>query len=106
MIRTLGAMVGESERADQLVRGLESRLAETRKHAQRLKDRVVTTEEVVALVPDLIIGSWCGNQFARGASVCENLAAFKRADTTARSRGAVPVVTLPESRVAALMNAL
>jgi len=27
------------------------------------KDRVVTAEEVVALAPDLIIGSWCGKKF-------------------------------------------
>jgi iron complex transport system substrate-binding protein len=27
------------------------------------KDRVVTTEEVVAREPDLIIGSWCGKKF-------------------------------------------
>ena len=27
------------------------------------KDRVVTAEEVVALEPDLIIGSWCGKKF-------------------------------------------
>jgi iron complex transport system substrate-binding protein len=32
-------MVGASDRADQLVRGLESRLAEARKHAERLKRR-------------------------------------------------------------------
>jgi iron complex transport system substrate-binding protein len=39
MIRMLGAMVGASDRADQLVRGLECRLAEARKHAERLKRR-------------------------------------------------------------------
>jgi len=39
MIRMLEAMVGASERADQLVRGLENRLAEGRKHAARLKRR-------------------------------------------------------------------
>src|SRR6202030_4758076 len=33
MICMLGAMVDASEQADQLVRGLESRLAEARKHA-------------------------------------------------------------------------
>jgi iron complex transport system substrate-binding protein len=27
------------------------------------KDRIVTTEEVVARAPDLIIGSWCGKKF-------------------------------------------
>jgi|SRR5271165_1831338 len=39
MIRTLGAMVDANERADQLVSGLESRLAEARKHAERLRRR-------------------------------------------------------------------
>jgi iron complex transport system substrate-binding protein len=39
MIRTLGAMVDASDRADQLFRGLESRLAEARKHAEGLKRR-------------------------------------------------------------------
>jgi len=39
MIWTLGAMVDASDRADQLVRSLESRLAEARKHAERLNRR-------------------------------------------------------------------
>jgi iron complex transport system substrate-binding protein len=39
MIRTVAAMVGASDRADQLVRDLEGRLAEARKHAERLKRR-------------------------------------------------------------------
>jgi iron complex transport system substrate-binding protein len=39
MMRMLGAMVDASDRADQLVRDLESRLAEARKHAERLKRR-------------------------------------------------------------------
>src|SRR6202011_1882802 len=39
MICMLGAMVDASEQADQLVRGLESRLAEARKHAERLRGR-------------------------------------------------------------------
>ena len=39
MIRMLGAMVDASDRAEQLVRGLESRLAEARKHAERSKRR-------------------------------------------------------------------
>jgi len=39
MIRMLAAMVDASDRADQLVRDLESRLAEARKHAERLKRR-------------------------------------------------------------------
>jgi iron complex transport system substrate-binding protein len=39
MIRTVAAMVGASDRADQLVRDLEGHLAEARKHAERLKRR-------------------------------------------------------------------
>src|SRR5580692_1476521 len=39
MIWMLGAMVDASDRADQLVRSLESRLAEARKHAERLNRR-------------------------------------------------------------------
>jgi iron complex transport system substrate-binding protein len=39
MIWMLGAMVDASDRADQLVRDLESRLAEARRHAERLKRR-------------------------------------------------------------------
>jgi iron complex transport system substrate-binding protein len=39
MIRMLGAMVDASDRAEQLVRGLEGRLAQARKHAERLKRR-------------------------------------------------------------------
>src|SRR5260370_1932669 len=39
MIRMLGAMVDASDRADQLVSGLESRLAEARKHPERLTRR-------------------------------------------------------------------
>ena len=107
MVRMLGAMVGASERAEQLVRSLEARLIEARHRRNRLakrpkvffeewdnplisgvgwvselidtvggidifadrakgraaKDRIVTTEEVVAREPDLIIGSWCGKKF-------------------------------------------
>jgi iron complex transport system substrate-binding protein len=39
MIRMVGAMVGASERADQLVRGLENRLAEATKQIERLNRR-------------------------------------------------------------------
>src|SRR6201993_4531269 len=39
MILMLGAVVDASDRAGQLVRDLESRLAEARKHAERLKRR-------------------------------------------------------------------
>ena len=30
------------------------------------KDRVVTTEQVIAAAPDIIIGSWCGKKFVPG----------------------------------------
>jgi hypothetical protein len=39
MVPTVAAMVGASDRADQFVRDLERRLAEARKHAERLKRR-------------------------------------------------------------------
>jgi iron complex transport system substrate-binding protein len=39
MIQMVGAMVGASDRADQLVRGLETRLAEAREHAECLERR-------------------------------------------------------------------
>ena len=31
-----------------------------RRHARLAKDRIVTSEEVIAVAPDVIIGSWCG----------------------------------------------
>jgi iron complex transport system substrate-binding protein len=31
-----------------------------RRHARLAKDRIVTSEEVIAAAPDVIIGSWCG----------------------------------------------
>lgn len=31
-----------------------------RRHARLAKDRIVTSDEVVAAAPDVIIGSWCG----------------------------------------------
>jgi iron complex transport system substrate-binding protein len=34
-----------------------------RRNQGAAKDRIVTTEEVVAREPDLIIGSWCGKKF-------------------------------------------
>jgi iron complex transport system substrate-binding protein len=34
-----------------------------RRHHGAAKNRIVTAEEVVAQVPDLIIGSWCGKKF-------------------------------------------
>ena len=39
-----------------------------RRNQGAAKDRVVTTEEVVAREPDLIIGSWCGKKFRPSAS--------------------------------------
>lgn len=107
MVRMLGAMVDAGERAEQLVRSLETRLAEARHRGNQFakrpkvffeewddpiisgigwvselietaggidifadrarcsaaKDRIVTTEEIVARQPDLIIGSWCGKKF-------------------------------------------
>jgi iron complex transport system substrate-binding protein len=30
------------------------------------KDRIVTTDQVIAAAPDIIIGSWCGKKFAPG----------------------------------------
>ena len=35
-------------------------------HATRAKDRTVTPEQVIAAAPDLIIGSWCGQDFEPG----------------------------------------
>lgn len=107
MIRTLGALVGASGKADELTRGFEARLAEIRARAGRLrrkprvyfeewdepmisgigwvseliaiaggedifaglsgrknaKDRIVTSNAVIAAAPDIIIGSWCGKKF-------------------------------------------
>jgi iron complex transport system substrate-binding protein len=34
-----------------------------RRHQCAAKDRVVSTEEVIAREMDLIIGSWCGKKF-------------------------------------------
>jgi iron complex transport system substrate-binding protein len=31
-------------------------------HAQAAKDRIVTSEQVIAAAPDVIIGSWCGKK--------------------------------------------
>ena len=31
-----------------------------RRHARLAKDRIVTSEEVIAAAPDVVIGSWCG----------------------------------------------
>ena len=105
MIRTLGGLVGVSERADALVRHYEERLrqlsgrlanrptprvyfeewdeplisgigwvselieiaggedvfAELR-HAAAARNRIVTSEAVIAAAPDVILASWCGKR--------------------------------------------
>ena len=107
MIRTLGALIGATAKADELARALEQRLTQARERAARLprqprvyfeewdepmisgigwvselveaaggidvfknlatqknaKDRIVTTDQVVAARPDIIVGSWCGKKF-------------------------------------------
>ena len=93
MIRTLGALVGAAEKADELARALEQRLASARERAARLrrrprvyfeewdeavggidvfkarsaqksaKERIVSPEAVIAAAPDIVIGSWCGKKF-------------------------------------------
>jgi iron complex transport system substrate-binding protein len=108
MIRTLGALVGASEKADALANQLAARVDAVRAQSARLtsrprvyfeewdepmisgiswvselieaaggidvfpelamrknaKNRIVTTEQVIAAKPDIIIGSWCGKKFA------------------------------------------
>src|SRR6267142_2854533 len=63
MIRTLGALVGVSEKAEALAAagGVDvfARLAE-RKSA---RDRIVSAHDVIAAAPDIIVGSWCGKKF-------------------------------------------
>ena len=107
MIRTVGALVGASAKAEALAASLEQRLADVRSSAARLthhprvyfeewdepmisgigwvselvgaaggidvfaalatqpsaKDRIVSTDAVVAAAPDIIVGSWCGKKF-------------------------------------------
>jgi iron complex transport system substrate-binding protein len=107
MIRTLGALVGAADKAEQLATSLAARVEEARERARRLprrprvyfeewdepmisglgwvselvaaaggtdvfpalaakknaKDRIVSTEAVIAARPDIIIGSWCGKKF-------------------------------------------
>jgi iron complex transport system substrate-binding protein len=107
MIRTLGALVGAADRADQLARRLEKRLADFRAQARpdprprvyfeewddpliggigwvselieiaggidilpelrskkAAKDRIVSSEKVRELAPDVILASWCGKKVA------------------------------------------
>jgi iron complex transport system substrate-binding protein len=107
MIRTLGALVNASEKAEALAASLERRLDATRQQTATLprrprvyfeewdepmisgiqwvselievaggievfpklaanknaKDRIVSAADVIAALPDIIIGSWCGKKF-------------------------------------------
>jgi len=107
MIRTLGALVGAAEKAEELAVSYEDRLDEIRERAAALprrprvyfeewdepmisgirwvselieiaggieafpalsvnksaKDRIVMADDVIAVAPDIIIGSWCGKKF-------------------------------------------
>ena len=113
MIRSLGALVGASDRAEALAADLEARLASVRAQCgcrnegetgpvvyfeewddpmisgiawvaeligiaggrdafpelsreQAAKDRIVTSEQVVAARPDVILASWCGKKVNTG----------------------------------------
>jgi iron complex transport system substrate-binding protein len=107
MIRTLGALVGATEKAETLAASLDARLTGARERAARLphrprvyfeewddpmisgigwvselvaaaggidvfphlaarnsaKNRIVSTADVIAACPDIVIGSWCGKKF-------------------------------------------
>jgi iron complex transport system substrate-binding protein len=107
MVRTLGALVGASDKADALAGGLAARVTAARERAARLprrprvyfeewdapmisgigwvselveaaggievfpalaasksaKERIVSTADVIAARPDIIVGSWCGRKF-------------------------------------------
>lgn len=107
MIRTLGALVGAGEKAENLTKTLQNKLDTVREHAATLrrkplvffeewdepiisgikwvseliaiaggedifpdraeqknaKDRIISPDDVIAAVPDIIIGSWCGKKF-------------------------------------------
>lgn len=109
MIRTVGALIGEPEKAAVLSRDLQLRIDAVRERAASLKprprvyfeewdepmisaigwvsdlieiaggenvfadraygqaarDRFVTSEEVIAAAPDIIVGSWCGKGFKK-----------------------------------------
>lgn len=105
MIRTVGALIGASEKAEALARSLESRIADVARasHASRrprvyfeewndpmiagigwvselieiaggedvfaplrsaaaARDRIVSSADVIAARPDLILASWCGRK--------------------------------------------
>ncbi|MBX9827893.1 MAG: cobalamin-binding protein [Xanthobacteraceae bacterium] len=108
MIRTLGALVSASTKADALVQSLQARIAEARQRAAPLshrprvyfeewdepmisgigwvselveiaggsdvfselatkksaKERIVSSGQVIAARPDIVIASWCGKKFA------------------------------------------
>jgi iron complex transport system substrate-binding protein len=110
MIRTLGALVGQPDKASALTRRLAAHVDAVRAKAAALphhprvyfeewdepmisgirwvselieaaggidifpdisrrknaKDRIVSTEAVIAAQPDIIIGSWCGKKFVPG----------------------------------------
>jgi len=112
MIRTVGALIGESGKADALARSLEERLTavarETQNAAHRprvyfeewndpmisaigwvselievaggtdvfahlsgapgARERIVTSEAVIAARPDVILASWCGKKSCRARS--------------------------------------
>src|SRR5215813_7326703 len=91
MIRTLGALVGASDKAqarprprrprvyfeewdEPMISGLKwvSELIEAAggievfpalASAKNAKDRIVAPEQVIAAAPDIIVGSWCGKKF-------------------------------------------
>ncbi len=86
MIRTLGALVGVSEKAEALAGALDRRLDESMiagigwvselvaaaggvdvfaRPAERksARDRIVSAHDVIAAAPDIIVGSWCGKKF-------------------------------------------
>jgi len=104
MIRTVGALIGESDKAERLARSLETRVAEVAgaargsrprvyfeewndpmisaigwvselieiaggedvfahlRGAAAAKDRIVTSADVIAARPDVILASWCGRK--------------------------------------------
>jgi iron complex transport system substrate-binding protein len=108
MIRTVGALIGASDRAEALARSLESRIAEVARASQSshrprvyfeewndpmiagigwvselieiaggedvfahlrgaagARDRIVSSAEVVAARPEVILASWCGRKVVR-----------------------------------------
>ena len=91
MIRTLGALLGATEKAEHLCDDLQARLEEVRAAGKR-RDRhpriyfeewddpmisgIGWVSELIAAAPDIIVGSWCGKKFvpakvARRPGFCE-----------------------------------